>query len=608
VTSERPKQAFLYRNPISYFGGLVVAGSVALIVVTVILMTVLGGGSPYFGIFAFLVLPMFVVLGLLIFLYGTHRESLRRRRLQTSEAPPYPRIDLNDGVQRARFGRATVGAFLLLILLAVVGYHGFLFTESVTFCGRVCHTVMAPEYTAYQASPHARVSCVECHVGAGAGWYVKSKLSGVRQVFAVLLHTYETPIPVPVRDLRPARETCEECHWPQKFYGAQLIRNPHFRYDESNTAEQITFLVKTGGGSPKLGQNAGIHFHMIIENQITFAASDEKLQRIPWVSVRHLDGTTSEYVSTDEKLTPEELAKLPKRVMDCMDCHNRPTHIFPAPEGAVDVAMSSGLISPSLPWIKKVAVDALVKEYPDGEAAASGIRSEITAFYASRYPQVTSTSAHDIAQACDTVTAIYSRSVFPEMKVNWRSYASNIGHRNWPGCFRCHDGKHVSASSKILTIDCITCHTMPQRGPLAAIGASVPTSTESWHPWELKGKHATMLCNRCHAAGYRPPTECAECHKLDAKAPMMSSDCDTCHAKEQNVQPLNDCATCHDSLGGLHKAGGHPDASCTDCHRPHGWKVDGRNTCLNCHDDRKDHYNKEQAACASCHEFTGKAA
>jgi len=600
VSSQTSRQA-LYRNPLSYFGGLVVAGSVALIVVTVILMGVLGG-SPYFGIFAFLVLPMVVVLGVLIVLLGMRRESVRRRRLGGAEAPPYPRVDLNDPAQRRRFGRATVGAFLLFILLAVVGYHGFLFTESVTFCGRVCHTVMEPEHTAYQASPHARVSCVECHVGAGAGWYVKSKLAGVRQVFAVLLHTYETPIPVPIRDLRPARETCEECHWPQKFYGAQLIRNPHFRYDERNTPEQITFLVKTGGGSTKLGENAGIHFHMIIENQITFAAADEKQQQIPWVSVRHPNGSVAEYVSNEPGLSPEELAKLPRRVMDCMDCHNRPTHIYPAPEGAIDVAMSSGLISPTLPWIKKVAVDALVREYPDRDAAAKGIRDEITAFYATSYPQVAASAAADIAHACEAVTAIYGRSVFPKMKVNWRSYASNIGHRNWPGCFRCHDGKHVTATGTSLTTECTVCHTMPQRGPLAPIGAAIPTSSESWHPWELKGKHATMLCNRCHAAGYRPPTDCAECHRLDVKAPMMDGGCDSCHVGEQEVQPLNDCKACHEGLKELHVAGGHPDAACTDCHAPHAWRVTTREPCLACHDDKKDHY-AEGGACASCHEF-----
>jgi hypothetical protein len=308
-------------------------------------------------------------------------------------------------------------------------------------------------------------------------------------------------------------------------------------------------------------------------------------------------------VSIDNKLSEDELANLPRRVMDCMDCHNRPTHIYPPPEGAVDIALSSGLISPKLPWIKRVAVDALVREYPDRDAAVKGITDEITAFYAAKYPDVSTSSAPEVAQACATASEIYSRSVFPKMRVNWQSYASNIGHRNWPGCFRCHDGKHANNAGKTLTIECTVCHTMPQRGPLAPIGAEVPASSQGWHPWELKGKHETMLCNRCHAAGYRPPTECAECHKLDSAAPMMTSGCDTCHAAEQEVQPINGCASCHDSLGELHKAGGHPDAACVDCHKPHGWKVTARADCLTCHDDKAEHYAEEKAACVTCHEF-----
>ncbi len=193
------------------------------------------------------------------------------------------------------------------------------------------------------------------------------------------------------------------------------------------------------------------------------------------------------------------------------------------------------------------------------------------------------------------------------MNVNWKTYASNIGHRNWPGCFRCHDGKHVTAGGKTLTMDCITCHTMPQRGPLAPIAAKVPSSEETWHPWVLKGKHAKILCSRCHAAGYRPPIECAECHKLDPKAPMMEAGCDTCHADEQEVLPINDCKACHSDLGGLHKKGGHADASCTACHKPHGWVVAGRSACQSCHDDKSNHY-PDGGACADCHtEFKAPA-
>ena len=597
-------RASLYRNPISYFGGLVVIGSALLIAFSLVLSFVMKQGSnPYFGIFTYLVLPGVLGFGAVIFLFGMRRESVRRRRLGAGAPPAYPYVDFNDPGQRRRAGYALLASFFFVVLLAFATYHGFLFTESVTFCGRVCHTVMQPEYTAYLASPHARVRCVDCHVGSGASWYVKSKLSGARQVLAVLLHDYPTPIPVPIKNLRPARETCEECHWPQKFYGAQLIQNPHFHYDEANTAEQISLLVKTGGGSAKLGQNAGIHWHMIIQNKVEYVASDEQLQQIPWVEAIGPDGKRREYTSTDAKLTPEKLAAMTRHVMDCMDCHNRPTHIFQAPDGAVDRAMASGQIPTNLPWIKKVAVDALVRPYPTRAAAAAGLRTEVLGFYEKQYPAVAKGRSADLDDVVTRLIGIYDRSVFPAMKVNWTTYASNIGHRNWPGCFRCHDGKHVSQDGKVLTRECTACHTMPQRGPLTPIGTAMPVSSENWHPWELKGKHATMLCNRCHAAGYRAPSGCAECHKLDTKAPMMDSGCDNCHLKEQEVKPLADCKTCHDSLPGLHTKGGHPDAACTDCHKPHVWKVSGRETCTACHDDKANHHPGQ--ACASCHDFTG---
>ncbi len=400
-----PRRQSLYHNPASYFGGLVMFGSALLIVITLVIQFLGRGGNPYLGIFAFLVLPGFVGLGLLVFLWGMRRESLRRRRTGATEAPPYPRVDLNVPAQRRRFAVAVAAGGLLLVVVAVASYHGFFFTESVTFCGKVCHSVMEPEHTAYLASPHARVRCVDCHVGEGAGWYVKSKLSGVRQVLAVMIAQLRAPIPVPVKNLRPARETCEECHWPQKFYGAQLVRNPHFRYDEKNTPEQITFLVKTGGGSPKLGQNAGIHWHMILENQITYVATDEKLQEIPWVSVRHADGSVTSTCRPRRRSRRRELEKLEKHVMDCMDCHNRPTHIFPAPEYAVDQTMSSGQIPADLPWIKKVAVDALVREYPDREGAVAGIRSGDRRLLRGRSTRSWSQGRRaDIDQAVETVT------------------------------------------------------------------------------------------------------------------------------------------------------------------------------------------------------------
>jgi len=598
------KNTGLYRNPISYVGGLIAAGSALLIIGTVLAGFSLVQPSPYLGIWTYMIFPGFLLMGLGVFFFGMLWESRRRRKAGTSQVLPYPRLDLNDKRQRRRFGYFLVGGSIMMMLLAFAGYNAFLFTESVTFCGRICHTVMEPEYAAYLKSPHARVRCVDCHVGSGAGWYVRSKMAGLYQVYAVTFHAYETPIPTPVKNLRPARETCEECHWPNKFYGAQLLQIPYFRYDEKNTSDQISLLVKTGGGSSKLGRSAGIHYHMIIDNTISYVASDERGQEIPYVKVKSATGQERVYESLDKPLKPGDLAKLPLHVMDCMDCHNRPTHIFVPPDRAIDLAMNNGNISRDLPWIKKTTAEALTASYPDNATATREIKDRIFAFYSKNYSDIYNTRLRDIEGAVATCQEIYNRTVFPAMKVNWTTYPENIGHRNWPGCFRCHDGKHVSKNGKVLTRECTACHTMPQRGPIEALGALPPITDETWHPFPLEGKHAEILCNRCHSPGVRPKMDCAACHKLDAKAPMMS-DCTTCHSAPGVKLPVSGCKTCHDTLGGLHKKGGHPAAECVDCHKPHTWKVTERAACLTCHDDKKNH--NAPNFCGDCHEFTGKA-
>ncbi len=594
----------LYRNWISYLGALGVLGSVLLITGSLIAVFSFHSPSPYIGIFTYMVFPGFLMAGIVLFLYGMRHESLRRRRAKTTEAQPFPKVDLNDPRTRRRFVYWLVGGGFLMVLMAFVGYNAFLYTESVEFCGTVCHTVMEPEHVARMEGPHARVRCVDCHVGAGVSWYVKSKMSGLYQVYAVATGDYERPIPVPVKNLRPARETCEECHWPNKFFGAQLQQNPHFRYDEANTPEQVSLLVKTGGGTPNLGQKAGIHWHMVVNNVVEYVANDENLQDIPWVRVTHGDGTVKEYVDTKSKLAAADIEAKAKHRVDCMDCHNRPSHVFVPPETAVDKAGESGRIPMTLPWVKKLAVDALVAEYPDKQGAHEGIRLAFTTYYGDRYPEVLKARADDIAQAVDTVTAIYDRNVFPAMNVNWKTYASNIGHRNWKGCFRCHDKDHVTKDGEVLSADCTLCHTLPQRGPLMPLGSLAPASDQNWHPWELKGKHAEILCTRCHEAGYRPPTECVDCHKMDRKAPMMADGCDSCHATPGVRKPVADCKDCHDSLGELHKKETHGATECTVCHKPHVWKVPARETCQGCHEDRKAHYPDEP--CAKCHAFKAK--
>jgi len=594
------KAGGLHRNAVSYFGGLVVIISVLLILFFLLLNFSLKQPGPYFGIFIYLIFPGFLTLGILIFLYGLRRESFRRRRLATKEALAYPRLDLNDPHQRKKFTFALAGGSVLLMLLAWVGYNAYFFTDSVTFCGKICHTVMKPEYTAYLNSPHARVECVDCHVGSGVSWYVKSKISGIPEVYAVLFNTYSTPIRVPIKHLRPARETCNQCHWPEKFYGAQLIQIPYFRYDEKNTGEHISLLVKTGGGGAELSARQGIHWHMIIQNQVSFKATDTKLQDIPWIKMVHSDGSVKIYKNKNANISDEELEKLPSHSMDCMDCHNRPTHIFSPPETAVNISMENGNIPRGLPWIKKVALDALVKNYQDTESAHQGIRRSIKGYYEEKFPDDLKNLEPEIDQAIGAVLAIYDRNVFPDMKVSWATYPNNIGHRYWPGCSRCHDGLHVDQSGEVLTDSCTICHTMPQRGPLVALGAAIPYSTEPWHPWPLEGAHTRTPCHLCHRAGFPPPLSCAACHEMDASSPMMSMDCNTCHLKEQEVQPIVDCHSCHSDIGGTHSP--HSSIDCTDCHLPHTWIINKRDTCLTCHDDKKTHH--APTFCGECHQFT----
>ena len=260
----------------------------------------------------------------------------RRKRLESAGTAPYLRLDFSDPSQRGAV--AFFLAFVVVFVgLSVVGsYKAYTFTDSVSFCGQLCHSVMAPEFTAYQQSPHARVACVDCHVGAGATWYVKSKLSGARQVFKVAFNSFPRPIPTPVHNLRPAAETCETCHWPKKFYGAQLKVFNHFDSDEKNTPRQVRLLIKTGGGDPSTGEPEGIHWHMNIANQITYVATDEQRQVIPYVYAKDLQGRVTEYFAKDSSLTKDQIAKGEKRRMDCVDCHNRPTHIYTPPDTSVD--------------------------------------------------------------------------------------------------------------------------------------------------------------------------------------------------------------------------------------------------------------------------------
>jgi len=447
---------YLSSNPLSLIG--VVLATMGGGLWLFLLPTLLRGSAatPYLGILTFMILPGVFLIGLVLIPVGIaiRRISLRRRGLPMQDFPPltFESVELR---RLAGFVLATTVANV--IIAAQWGYSAVNYMDSDQFCGLTCHRVMSPEYTAYQNSPHSRVGCANCHIGAGASWFVKAKISGVRQVFAVALDDYERPIPSPVQNLRPARETCEQCHWPQRFSGDVFSVHSSFASDEQNTESYTVLLMKVGGNTWRGG--VGIHgAHLDPKTEIVYTAIDDKRQTIPQVTYTAPDGKVTVFNSSDAKVTSERLARGERRVMDCMDCHNRPAHTFQLPERAVDQAMSTGLISLSLPFIKKEAVEVLKRDYANRDAAVSEIATSIQNFYQSKYPQADEKRAAEVKNAIDAVKAIYLQNIFPDMKVSWGTYPNNLGHMDYPGCFRCHDGNHVSADGRAIPNDCGTCH------------------------------------------------------------------------------------------------------------------------------------------------------
>jgi hypothetical protein len=417
-----------------------------------------GPPHPYVGILIFLILPGLFILGLVLIPIGIF---LRRRKLRNAGELPvvYPEIDFKTPLVRNSLLFIFCATVLNVMIFGFASYRGVSYMDSTTFCGLTCHTVMAPEYSAYQNSPHSRVECVECHIGPGAGWFVRSKLSGLRQVFAVTLKTYSRPIPSPVKYLRPARDTCEHCHWPQRFSGEKVIVKTNYKDDEKNTPLTTALILKIGGFTRTGFQ--GIHGRHLDEgSRIHYISIDERRQVIPIVYYTDDHGKTIEFVSTDIKATKEQLAKGEKRAMDCIDCHNRPTHAFELPENAVDLRISRGTISTELPYIRKKAVELLKADYPDRDTAKSRITEGIISYYRATYPDIYNNKRALLEQAADSVAAIYLRNIFPEMKVTWGVHPNNLGHNDFPGCFRCHDGSHTSADGQTISNDCSACHNL----------------------------------------------------------------------------------------------------------------------------------------------------
>jgi hypothetical protein len=436
-------------------GAMMVTFSAA-IVATLFLLELVGfEGGPYIGILAYLIFPAILLAGLVMIPIGIRRERIRAE--ERGRERRFPVIDMNQDRTRQVVLTVVALSVLNVIIFATATYKGVEVMESNEFCGTACHSVMQPEHAAYVGSPHARVKCVECHIGSGADWFAKSKLSGAWQVVSVTFDLYDRPIETPVHSLRPARDTCEECHWPTKFVGNQLkIVNRH-QDDEANTPMSTVLLMKIGG---QLGSSShGIHWHVDPENEIRYL-SDRSRENIYDVEMTLPDGSVKTYRSTaqTDEGWEEEAGELGWRVMDCVDCHNRPTHIYRTPEEEVDAALFSGKLA-SLPYIRREGVAALQDEYGSHAEAREGISERIETFYGDNYPDLLAgVERAAIMEAGQELGEMYGRNVFPQMNVTWGTYPDHIGHEKSIGCFRCHNDEHVTDDGDVISQDCDVCH------------------------------------------------------------------------------------------------------------------------------------------------------
>jgi nitrate/TMAO reductase-like tetraheme cytochrome c subunit len=414
-----------------------------------------------------------------------------------ASAPPPKRRRSKVRWLAALLGLAVIALFFFMATVTVLDY-----TESTAFC-TTCH-VMKPEQVAHDNSPHARTDCGTCHIGPGAVAAIQGKLQGARYLYVLPLGLYKKPIPSPIEGMRPVEVVCEQCHWPQKNYDQRLVVKSDYAKDQVNSLTRTQLLLRTGGGTQAAGLGRGIHWH--IDNPVYYIATDDKRQTIPWVQAE-FQGVTTTYVSADSNLTPDFVAKAEKRKMDCIDCHNRATHDFENPDDALNAAMAAGTIASDLPFIKREGSAVLNKVFGTEEEAAKAIAA-VADFYRSNYPDVYAKREADVKNAVAGLQAIFDRTAFPFMNVTWQSHPNNVGHLEFAGCFRCHDGKHLSSDNQSIRLECNLCHNIPQvAGPgkqLPALSLSAPKEPQSHLSTTWLAEHR-----------YKFEASCATCHTVD---------------------------------------------------------------------------------------------
>jgi hypothetical protein len=441
-------------NIVSLIGTLLIVVSLLLLGALLIMLGMGYEGGAYIGIITFVALPMAFLLGLALVPIGLWWRKRKDAKLaaQGKATGHLPVFDLNNERTRGVLIGFVALAIPVLALAAGLTFKAVHYMDSTEFCGTACHKVMQPEYTAFQRSPHVRVGCAGCHIGPGAEWFVKAKISGSWQLIAVAFDLYPRPIPTPVHSLRPSSGTCEQCHWPTKFVGERLKVRTHFADDEQNTQLKTALMVKVGGREG--GASHGIHWHVDPNHSVRYL-SDPSRQTIFDVELTDLtSGEKKVYKAADAAPAGAEW-----RTMDCIDCHNRPAHNYRSPEFEVDLAISEGRIDRTLPYVKREGVRVITeKVYESHDEARAGIAAALKAFYVQNYPDLADSPA--VEQAGKALGDAYTWNNFPHMKVTWNLYPNHLGHQQSPGCFRCHDNKHKTDDGDKIGKKCGTCHNL----------------------------------------------------------------------------------------------------------------------------------------------------
>lgn len=573
---------------------------------------------------------------------------------------PFRRNFLNEQPKKTFFQKVTnqsakmlffgaLGSLVLIFIVIVVSTKVWDYSNSPSFCGTQCHT-MPPEYAAYQASLHAQVKCVDCHIGKASTLKAIGMKMSHSSHLRKFIFGYDRPIRI--KSMRPAKESCERCHWPEAFHNDTLRDKKHYAEDFSNTESTSFLAMRTGGGAKREGRGKGIHWH--IENEVWFIASDKQKQNIPWVKTVDTEGNVTEYMDETADITPEFIAESKKHKMDCLDCHNRAAHLFRSPERGMDQAISLKRISRRIPFIKKKGSEVLRTSYKSIEEGTKAIGA-LENYYRDNHPGFYNENQELVKDALSEIKKIFRETVFPDMEVGWRTYEDNIGHTEFPGCFRCHNGKHFNAKGDSIRLHCNICHSVPiikdaEEITPSEIGKVVLTANEP--PSHLKANfiadhrfQADVSCGTCHwplTFGRDDGNFCSNkaCH--GTKWPMVNLDarvnhpierigkhaevwCHKCHQGERKPEYV--CSNCHKPPKPAHYG---PD--CSQCHSPVGWKesaasvmggkktmpmphgLEGREDCLICHGEGKfkafpdDHKGRSNNQCLGCHKKSEKTA